>query len=152
MIAHLAAARSRPVIAYAILFSERFKMLVDASGGLIPGFLAWLAGLLPPPADDDMMTAWAPRSWPRILPPSRTEGRPTPSAPRTHNHSKDEGQQPMTPPRLKVGDRVIDVMTGATGEVITVERSAGMARVKFDDGVTKWFQHRDDPRIRPVDK
>jgi hypothetical protein len=56
----------------------------------------------------------------------------------------------MTPPRLKVGDRAIDVMTGATGEVITVERSAGMARVKFDDGVTKWFQHRDDPRIRPV--
>lgn len=35
----------------------------------------------------------------------------------------------MTPPRLKVGGRVIDVMTGATGEVIAVERGAGMARV-----------------------
>jgi hypothetical protein len=32
MIAHLAAAVSRPAIAYAILFSERFNMLVDASG------------------------------------------------------------------------------------------------------------------------
>ncbi|MCW2518354.1 MAG: hypothetical protein JWR46_973 [Mycobacterium sp.] len=40
----------------------------------------------------------------------------------------------MTPPRLKMGDRVIDVMTRATGEVIAVERGAGMARVKFDDG------------------
>lgn len=30
---------------------------------------AWLATLLPPPPADDMMTAYAPRTWPRILPP-----------------------------------------------------------------------------------
>jgi hypothetical protein len=50
MIAHLAAALSRQVIAYAILVSERFKMIVDASGGLFRA---------------------------QIPPPSRTNGWPT---------------------------------------------------------------------------
>lgn len=31
--AHLAAALSLPVIVYAVLFTERWKMLVNASGG-----------------------------------------------------------------------------------------------------------------------
>lgn len=33
------------------------------------GFFAWLDRILPPPADGDLIVAWAPRSWPRILPP-----------------------------------------------------------------------------------
>jgi hypothetical protein len=40
MIAHLAAALSRQVIAYAILVSERFKMIVDASEGLFRAQIA----------------------------------------------------------------------------------------------------------------